>query len=221
MNCKQARGLFSARVDGELSSLEERELREHLTECEQGCAERWVSFEATVRLVHSLPTIEPDPNFVGQVLDRVRGYEAGFVRPRTVVRPSWRQRVRSFWAEHLTVPMPVRLASVGALGLAVGFVLASGVDWRSMPGAGSLSANNVARPAVSSTAARSGSGDTSGDPSRPFADLAGDLSISGGARTQDDSIASTQDPNRSLTPQNRGDGPVQIVKSNGRPQITF
>ena len=220
MNCKQARGLFSARVDGELSSLEERELREHLSECEQGCAERWVSFEATVRLVHSLPAVEPDPDFVGQVLDRVRGYEAGFVRPPVVARPSWRERLRGFWGETFALPMPARLASVGVLGIALGFLLASGVDWRPLQGAGAPNSAALDRAGDEASVARtSTSSRSAAQPERPFADLAGDLSVTAGARTQEDSIA--LDPTRQLTPQSREGGPIRTVKSDGRPQITF
>jgi anti-sigma factor RsiW len=220
MNCKQARDLFSARIDGELSALEERELRDHLTECDSGCPERWVSFETTVRLVHALPAVEPDPSFVGQVLDRVRGYEAGQIRPRMSVRRSWPSRLRELVGElPAFFPAPARLATVGVFGLVLGFVLASSVDWRGSAGPSSTIASAGRGPANASEHARSEvASSRSLDPDRPFADLAGDLSLGEYARTQDDSVA--QDPYPASAPSGV-DAPLRIVKSDARPQITF
>jgi len=222
MNCRQARSLFSARVDGELSSLEERELQKHLHDCSRGCAERWVSFETTVRLVHTLPAIEADPSFVGQVLDRVRGYEAGHLRPRMEVRRSLGTRIREFLGDRAAAfPVPARLVSVGALGIALGFVLASGLNWRATGGATSISgfSDRITVPVpAASKAIRSGTG--SQDAPRPFADLVDDLSTARGSRTLDDSMA--QSPRRAVAPEGAaGEGPIRIVKGDGKPQITF
>ncbi len=76
MLCKQVRALFSSRLDGELKPEDARSVQDHLSGC-AGCRERWASFELTVRMIRSLPPAAPDPSFVGQVLDRVRAYEAG------------------------------------------------------------------------------------------------------------------------------------------------
>ena len=97
MNCKMARSLFSARVDDELSPTEAGSLAMHIRDCTGGCRDQWAVFEATVRMLHTLPEIEPDPSFVGHVLDRVRAWEAQEAgRPvRAPVRVPWSTSVRS------------------------------------------------------------------------------------------------------------------------------
>ncbi len=150
MNCNRARSLFSARIDDELPPAELESLAEHLRECRNGCAQQWAAFQATVRLVHDLPAVEPDPSFVGQVLDRVRAWEAqeagrGAGVPISAPWPArtrgigYRGRrrawagVRDWISERIGEPLqtlagarafgPARLAGAVALGVAGGILL--------------------------------------------------------------------------------------------------
>lgn len=218
MNCRQARSFFSARIDGELSALEDRELQLHLDRCPNGCPERWASFEATVRLVHGLPVIEPDPSFVGQVLDRVRGYEAERLRPRFVPRPSLRARLRAFIPEWMTaVPMAARFASAGVGGLALGFFLASGIGWRPFH-APAPAVVSSGREAVSASEERSPAPPTAlaTQPPRLFGDLIDDLDVTRDGRAREDTVTP---PQHRVLPD--GAPSVHVVKGDERPQIIF
>lgn len=134
MNCRQARSLFSARIDLELSREEAAEQDRHLTVCSD-CRRAWNGFQTTVNLMHRLPVETPHPAFVGQVLDRVRAYEAQsaptFLDPadRPWVEPHepatsrwsrWRTKVEETFA--WPRPIPVAFASALVLGVGIGFV---------------------------------------------------------------------------------------------------
>lgn len=80
MHCRQARELFSVRLDDELDAESETQLSLHLGRCPE-CAAGWHSLSLTVRFVRELPSDPPVPAFVGRVLDRVRGFEAGVPLP--------------------------------------------------------------------------------------------------------------------------------------------
>lgn len=135
MNCRQARSLFSARIDLELSREEAAEQEGHLAGCSD-CRRAWTSFQTTVNLMHRLPVETPHPAFVGQVLDRVRAYEAQgaptFLDPadRPFVEPSepvvspwtrWRAKIEETFA--WPRPIPVAFASALVLGVAIGFMV--------------------------------------------------------------------------------------------------
>jgi len=98
MNCRTARSLFSARIDDDLSPMEAGSLEMHLRDCKDGCRDQWAVFESTVRLVRALPPVDPDPSFVGRVLDRVRAWEAQEAgRPVSApIRVPWSTSVPSF-----------------------------------------------------------------------------------------------------------------------------
>lgn len=135
MNCRQARSLFSARIDLELSREEAAEQDGHLAVCSD-CRRAWTGFQTTVNLMHRLPVETPHPAFVGQVLDRVRAYEAQgaptFLDPadRPFVEPSepevsrwsrWRAKIEETFA--WPRPIPVAFASALVLGVAIGFIV--------------------------------------------------------------------------------------------------
>jgi hypothetical protein len=139
MNCSQVRALFSARVDFELSGEQSREHDRHLTSC-RSCDNSWQSFQTTVRIVRSLPAESPSSSFVGQVLDRVRAYEAQpvptYLEPAdtppggfTVPKITWGDRLRE-WAGALRSPVPAFALGALVLGFLAG-VAATG--WRSHP----------------------------------------------------------------------------------------
>jgi anti-sigma factor RsiW len=230
MNCRQARTRFSTRVDGELDVQESGALQQHLVACPE-CAARWASFEATVRMVRSLPKVEPDPSFVGQVLDRVRAYEAGCHVPEPMsTRWDLSARLREVLETGLVARFlyPARLAGAVAFGLLAGFVLVH-QGWMPL---WSASGPMVALSSTADPSARFSGGQRSaalpGDVSRerPFADLAADLSNSStgsGADTTDQVPAEGQQllPPQFMEPQGGPGQQVMLGAASGRPQITF
>lgn len=138
MNCSEARSLFSARVDFELTGSESLEHDRHLSNCPQ-CDHEWRSFQLTVRMVRTLPAEMASPSFVGQVLDKVRAYEAQPVpsyldpadRPsERVLSPAlaskqWKERLRGILAPFKS-PVPAFAAASLVLGIVVGVVAMDG-----------------------------------------------------------------------------------------------
>jgi len=237
MNCRQARSLFSARLDGELTDREDHELTHHLQECAKGCRERWASFQTAVRLVRALPAVEPDSAFVGQVLDRVRAYEAGVARgrvpvPRAGLRTRLRLglagarlRVQDFLDEFPgLVPVPVRFAGVGAVGLAAGFLLASGVGWNPFTdgSSGSVAVTTSSGTAISDSRDPVDPGSQPVVKPGPFGDLVDEIppaepAAGSGELTTPDTIFDYR-PDLA-TP---GGGPVRVVRGDAQPPtITF
>ena len=122
MNCREAKSLFSARVDGELSGIESAALENHLSVCGP-CAEDSRSIASTVLLLRTMPEESPDPMFVGRVLDRVRGFEAEQLasaraaRTRELVAPWWRRALDRI------APSPIPVGLALAVGAVAGFFL--------------------------------------------------------------------------------------------------
>lgn len=232
MNCKHARGLFSARIDGELSPAEASALELHLRECRDGCPENWTEFETTVRMVHALPPVECDPSFVGQVLDRVRAWEAqeaGRTVRLPMRGPDLGERLRE-WVAVLTgsrVLAPVRVVGAVALGVAGAIALGQFGVLPSQPRSSSGTAERMtaAAPGTPGGPTLSVSGSV-----RPFSDLAGDIPSVRASRGGEDSIwvqpddagnGSTVYPggigNRQvLAP---GDAQPRVTTTDGHPQI--
>jgi hypothetical protein len=234
MYCRQARTLFSGRLDMELDDKQARELQQHLEVCTD-CSARWVSFEMTVRLVRSLPQVEPDASFVGQVFDRVRGYEAG----QRVLYPVGARRnpigaLVGLWRGLGRSPflLPARLAGAMAFGLLLGFAVSERAD---LPGM-ILAHSSIAPPAVEGMASTGGgaaavNGATrpgTHATARPFADLAEELAKNHGeALAANDSMAgSPKAPIMTMPgvqPGYPGNPGQQVLwkGSDGRAQITF
>lgn len=222
MNCRRARELFSPRIDHELSTTEEVRLEAHLGAC-AACGARWRSFASTVQMIRDLPPVGAEPNFVGQVLDRVRAYEAGRRGPAPLPRRRWAERLGGLveglaprgWA------VPVRFAGAVALGLLVGFVVADrGLGPRSSTESGSTATLAQAAPAVPGGAPAAAV--PSGPVPRPFGDLVEQISSRRPIPTAEDSLPPTgAAPDRPLDgPQGSG-RQVGLIGGNGRPQITF
>ncbi len=223
MNCRQARNLFSARLDGELAPGDVQEFQRHLDSCLDGCAERWRAFRATVDLVHDLPASEPDPTFVGRVLDQVRAYEAG----RLVLRPARRRLSPRTWEigawvsevwRGISLPVPLRLAAATAFGVTVGIALASNLNWGFAPGTAPGTRTGVVAMAPTSSSSQSTS--ASDRLNRPFGDLIGELADREAVPAPGDSMA--DDPvSRAVWPRDTAGSPLRVVEDHGRPQITF
>ncbi|MDM7915300.1 MAG: zf-HC2 domain-containing protein, partial [Candidatus Eisenbacteria bacterium] len=133
MNCKCARNLFSPRLDGQLDYREQHRLSEHLESCAT-CAAEFRKFERTVGLVRTLPEEQAPPEFLHDVLERVR--EARRV-PVPVEEPGLWERLR---AGLVTLGWSPRVA-VAALsfGLVVGIGGSVLLLRSSTPGVGSPS----------------------------------------------------------------------------------
>jgi hypothetical protein len=221
MNCRQARDLFSARLDRELEPEGVSDFERHLRTC-GCCADQWTAFARTVQLVRSLPAVEPDPAFVGHVFDRVRAYEAGNLEladpPRRIVP----EPVRVLWSSLSDTTrwsgafFPARLAGAVALGACLGFFVSEKV-WSPQHGFGGhapLTADTgQVTPGSQTVGSRTG---TDYDVRRPFADLAAGLADRPAGRTSD-----STDPIQGPSPADPPGNQVRLSVSGGRPQVTF
>jgi hypothetical protein len=180
MNCSEARSLFSARVDFELTGPESLEHDRHLGNCSQ-CDHEWRSFQLTVRMVRTLPAESASVSFVGQVLDKVRAYEAQPVPeyldpadrpaprdPSPARAPQWKERLRGILGP-LKNPVPAFAAASLALGVLVGIVA---MDWRSQSAGEPRTAQMERIDPVPDLSTRGVDGDHSVN---PFADLADEI----------------------------------------------
>lgn len=181
MNCSEAKSLFSARVDFELTGSESLDHDRHLSNCPH-CDHEWRSFQLTVRMVRSLPAEMASAAFVGQVLDKVRAYEAQPVpsyldpadrpshRPASAPAPvpHWKERVRGMLGS-LRSPVPAFAMASLALGILVGIVA---MDWRSQNVAEKSMARIERTTPVPDLSRRGVDGDHSVN---PFADLVDEI----------------------------------------------
>jgi len=240
MSCKRARGLFSARIDDELSPTEAESLERHFRDCGHGCREQWAVFEATVRMLHALPPMEPDPSFVGQVLDRVRAWEAQEAgRPVSApVRVPWSTSVRGYgfvgrlrdwfqmgdpiglgeWLQGLArglvaspVLVPVRVAAAVAFGLIGGLALGQ----QALLSNRAASLPGLAGRMTASAPTIPGDGsrqvESATNAARPFGDLAGDIPPVRATRDVADSIR--------VQPDDVGDDPATYPGGIGSRQV--
>lgn len=233
MNCREARGLFSARIDGELRPGEVSHLDFHLLRCPE-CAAGWKSMTLTVRFVRGLPPDPMDTAFVGRVLDRVRGHEI----EQRQIRVSLAERLWVSASGFLSVRawprrIPVPLGAAFAVGIAAGYLVVQQLDDDALPfgvrptasvhGAGSFAGRletTTSRPRVSTPSASASSSASVPAPVRqPFGPaLDGD-------RVMADSTEE-QSPVRVLTPEWRDvalEDPLQRVgpAADGRVHIRF
>jgi anti-sigma factor RsiW len=116
MNCKNARGLFSLRLDAGLSYEEQRNLTQHLDAC-PGCAGEFRKLEQTVGLVRDLPEISAPDLFLQNVLRAAEEAERREERP--AVR-GFGERLREFFGGLEWLSSPRFAPAALALGLIVG-----------------------------------------------------------------------------------------------------
>ena len=79
-SCERFLPLLSARLDGELSREEERELREHLEQC-PACRALWEELSAVHDAFPALEQLSAPPGFAQGVMDRIRAREE---RPKVI-----------------------------------------------------------------------------------------------------------------------------------------
>jgi len=117
MKCSCAQCRLSAYLDHDLDSDEERELREHLAQCE-ACSAELEAMRATLGALHGLEEIEPDESFYAGICDRIAAAGEAFATPERV--PFWRRLVPDFSSGVLRPAFGV------ALGLVAGVLLTTG-----------------------------------------------------------------------------------------------
>jgi len=74
MNCRQARPMFGAYWDDEITQAEREALDAHLSSC-RACRERYDALARTLELVSGLPRVEASPDLAERVLARARRAE--------------------------------------------------------------------------------------------------------------------------------------------------
>jgi anti-sigma factor RsiW len=105
MKCRDARRLFGAYWDDELTQAEREWLESHFTGC-TGCRESYDVLARSLELASGLPRVEPEPDFADRVLARVR---------RTESVPDRLPVATPRWAPALAVAAVVLVAAVIAI----------------------------------------------------------------------------------------------------------
>jgi Putative zinc-finger len=105
MKCRDARRLFGAYWDDELTQAEREWLESHFTGC-TGCRESYEVLARSLELASGLPRVEPAPDFAERVLARAR---------RTDSVPDRLPVATPRWAPALAVAAVVLVAAVVAI----------------------------------------------------------------------------------------------------------
>lgn len=214
MNCSDATSLFSARVDNELESQIAFRLEDHLEQCSD-CQREWTRFYSTIRIIRGLPKEETHPAFVGQVLDRVRAYEAEgdpFLEPADrphadltpdVSKVTWLEVIREQLQSWIQ-PAPALAVGSLALGVVIGIFA---IPYGQSDVGGSMAEGTSGRASAPTNQAI----DSSLSAELPFADLASEIEVEVSGGTE-----------RKRTPLNEGSSvsPQQVRFDNGL-RITF
>ncbi len=219
MNCRQARALFSNRIDHELATRDTQRLERHVAVCRE-CQAKWESFELTVRMVRTLPQAAPDASFVGQVLDRVRGYEAENRAREREARIGILDRIRdglegALWRR---LQLPVQLAGAAAFGLLAGFVV---TQTHLLSGRVPMTMTAAIQGSVPFSSASAVAGVVQSR--RPFDDLVGTIAERQGSGNSDSAAAVRSPSSDAASGVLQGSGAERQVSlsADGRPQITF
>jgi hypothetical protein len=85
MECEKVRDKFSSLLEGELDTLEDKVLKEHLTSCSE-CRKDFEKFEKMVRWLHSVDEVEVPDGFLSEIQkkkeERTRlGFATGKAKP--------------------------------------------------------------------------------------------------------------------------------------------
>ena len=117
MNCKQARDLFSASLDKDLTFDEQSQMDQHLAGCND-CSTEMEKFSGICSFLRTMPETDPGEGFLAQIQQKIRTTDP--VR-EPMTEPgglSWVDSIREFFAIGW-----VRPALGGALGLVVGLLI--------------------------------------------------------------------------------------------------
>lgn len=111
MNCRQARNLFGAYWDDELTQAERESLEAHFTSCPT-CRSSYEELGRALEMAGSLPRVEVAPEFADQVLARAR---------RATTEPDRLSTASPRW-----IPITAAAALLAVLGTAI-------VQWAGLP----------------------------------------------------------------------------------------
>lgn len=90
MNCLQAEEHFSAYFEDTLDYQALRRFETHLTACE-ACQHEYARFQESVKAVQQLPQIEPSPEFMPKLLERLVEERQEFGSIREIIATGWHQ----------------------------------------------------------------------------------------------------------------------------------
>lgn len=169
MNCKTARGLFSLRLDEELSYEEQRRLTQHLESC-PGCMGEYSGLERTVGFLHDLPTIEAPGTFLQDVLRAARNLDGADAGPARA--PGVWERIRGWVSSGVGEPAPRWALAALSLGLVVGVSGSMMIFHRTQAPVTAARTESVSAPQASAEALALPAAVSSSEmPSGPFEDL--------------------------------------------------
>ncbi len=88
MNCLQAEEHFSAYFEDTLDYQTLRDFEAHLATC-GACQHEYTGFQEAVTAVQQLPQIEPSPNFMPKLLERLAEERQEFASIKDIITTSW------------------------------------------------------------------------------------------------------------------------------------
>ena len=88
MNCLQAEEHFSAHFEDALDYQTLQRFEEHLTTC-QVCQREYIRFQESVKAIQQLPQIEPSPEFMPALLQRLSAEQRESSGVREVIQTGW------------------------------------------------------------------------------------------------------------------------------------
>lgn len=131
MNCLQAEEHFSAYFEDTLDYQALRRFETHLTTCE-ACQREYARFQESVKAVQQLPQIEPSPDFMPKLMQRLAEEPHEFGGIKEIITTSWHRLQdglrRPRWAFGGIVAL-ILIAAVGGYLYQDGFLS----DWNSQP----------------------------------------------------------------------------------------
>ena len=88
MNCLQAEEHFSAHFEDTLDYQTLQRFEEHLATC-QACQQEYTRFQESVKAIQQLPQIEPSPEFMPALLQRLSEEQRESSGVREIIRTGW------------------------------------------------------------------------------------------------------------------------------------
>ena len=124
MNCLQAEEHFSAYLEDTLDYQALRDFEAHLTGCE-ACQHEHARFQESVKAVQQLPQIEPSPNFMPKLLERLAEERQEFGGIKDMITIGWHRLQdglrRPKWAVSGIVAL-ILIAAIGGYFYQAGFL---------------------------------------------------------------------------------------------------
>jgi hypothetical protein len=106
MDCERARDRYSSFWEKELTSLEEKEVREHLSSCPE-CRKEFEQFEKTMQWLHSVEEVEVPDGFLPGLYKRME--------ERRAKTPTGKRSAREWFSLQTSLKLPVQAAAMVAI----------------------------------------------------------------------------------------------------------